>query len=459
MEGLNSGQGDGSADPLGREEGRRVYIETFGCQMNDSDSGRILGFLKDIGYIRTGEPALADLILINTCSIRDKAEQKVYSTLGRFKGLKKENPGLMIGVSGCVAQQEGRVLLKRAPYLDLVFGTHNIHRIGDLLKDAKTRGKGVVATDLYGSIGEGEYGPWAGAVGGRAFVSIMRGCDNYCSYCVVPYTRGREASRKSADIIAEIEGLVERGAADVTLLGQNVNSYGRGLAPPDVSFPGLLRLAAGVEGVKRVRFLTSHPKDISEELICLFGEEPKLCGHMHLPVQSGSEAVLGMMGRGYTRDEYLAKAGLLRRLYPDMSITTDVIVGFPGESDADFEATMDLIREFRFDNVFSFMYSPRPGTPASAYSGHVPAEVKSARLSALQEVQRGITLGRNRSLVGRTVEVLIEGPSKAGMEEAAGRTGCNRVVNFPWRSAEAGGLHNVKITEALPNSLRAVPAA
>ncbi len=432
-----------------------VFLETFGCQMNDNDSLRMLAILKDLGYSRTAAPEMADLIIINTCSVRGKAEQKVYSTIGRFKRLKREKPSLVIGVAGCVAQQEGERLLKRSPYLDIVFGPQNIHRLEEILSAASLGKERIVATAQSAAIDETEYGRIMPASGEKASVSIMRGCDNFCSYCIVPYTRGREVSRGSAEIIREVSELASSGVMEVTLLGQNVNSYGAG-GKADAAFPELLRMVAGIEGIRRVRFITSHPKDISEELIRLFGDEPKLCRHIHLPVQSGSDPVLKRMGRGYTKKEYLSKVSMLRELYPDISVTTDIIVGFPGETEADFDATMDLLNEVRFDNVFSFMYSPRPGTPAAGFAGQTPLDVKSRRLQLLQETQKGITMERSRALVGRRAEVLVEGESKARPEEVSGRTSCNRIVNFRGAGVPAGTLADVMITDALPNSLRGV---
>ncbi|MBI5469381.1 MAG: tRNA (N6-isopentenyl adenosine(37)-C2)-methylthiotransferase MiaB [Deltaproteobacteria bacterium] len=437
---------------------KKVFLETFGCQMNENDSDRILGFLKDIRYSRTYEPGKADLIIINTCSIRDKAEQKVYSALGRFKELKSWNPGLIIGVSGCVAQQQGAKLLKRAPYLDIVFGPHNIHRLKDLLDEASLK-KRPVAVEQSAEIGADEYGFTLPSTKHRAFVSIMRGCDNFCAYCIVPYTRGREVSRGSAEVVEEVKRLSDEGVKEVTLLGQNVNSYGNNGG--DVSFPCLLRMVAGVEGIERIKFITSHPKDISEELIYLFRDEPKLCRHIHLPVQSGSDGVLRKMGRGYTVDEYFSRVSLLRSLYPGMAITTDMIVGFPGETGADFDDTMALLDRVRFDSIFSFMYSPRPGTKAASFKEQVPFEVKSERLRILMAAQREISLERNRRLEGSTIEVVVEGASKTDVEELSGRTSCGRVVNFPapeGERTEAGCLIDVSITHAFPNSLRGMVA-
>ncbi len=422
--------------------------------MNVNDSERLLGFLTDLSYSITTEPQEADLIIINTCTVRDKAEQKVYSTLGRFKELKKANPGLVIGVSGCLAQQRGAELIKRAPYIDLVMGTNNIHRIKDLLLLNGSRGKkGVVATSLADKIDRNEFSRRLQKDPYRAFVSIMRGCDNYCSYCIVPYTRGPEVSRNSRDIIEEIRGLSTGPTKEVTLLGQNVNSYhdGNGL-----NFTGLLKRVFEIENIERVRFITSHPKDLSEELIYLFGREPRLCRHLHLPVQSGSNTILRKMKRGYTIEGYLEKIELLQKLYQDIAITTDIIVGFPGETEKDFEATMDLLRRVRFDNIFSFVYSSRPGTFAAGLGGTVPREIKLERLKTLQETQRAITLERSRSLVGKTIDVLVDGASKHDDGEVAGRTRTNRVVNFQAPPELRGSIVDVTVTEACQNSLRGV---
>lgn len=431
---------------------RYVFLETFGCQMNESDSGRMLGFLSELGYEKTDMPSKADLILLNTCSIRDKAEHKVYSMLGRFKPMKDENPGLIIAVAGCVAQQEGVALLKRVAYLDLVFGPHNIHKIKEMLSAVEDGKRRVVETSFSAHIDGREY-LHTGREGAKAFVSIMRGCNNFCSYCIVPYTRGREASRKSSDILSEIRTLTLAGVKEVTLIGQNVNSYGLGDGS-ELSFPELLRAVAEIDPIERIRFVTSHPKDISEGLVSLFADEKKICRHVHLPVQSGSDAVLAMMGRGYTRDEYIGKVGRLRALCPQVSITTDIIVGFPGETDQDFEATMDLVRTIRFDNLFSFAYSPRPGTKASALEGRVDEAVSSARLTRLQEVQRDITLEKNSALIGSVTSVMIEGKSKTDPERSVGRSWCNRLVSIPSLSHQEGDIVDVEITAASPNALR-----
>jgi tRNA-2-methylthio-N6-dimethylallyladenosine synthase len=441
----------------GLQKEKTVFIDTFGCQMNESDSDRLFSLLKGIGFSRSAEPESADLIIINTCSIRDKAEQKVYSTVGRFKALKKKNPGLIICISGCVAQQEGASLLKRIPHLDMVIGTHNIHRIADLLNEVSLNRKRIVANELSSTIMDGEYRPASPDVKRKkTFVSIMRGCNNYCSYCIVPYVRGREVSRPSSDILEEVEALAANGTKEITLLGQNVNSYGTS-GGGDISFPELLRWVSRIEGIERVRFVTSHPKDISMELIKLFGEEPKLCRNIHLPIQSGSDRVLERMKRGYTVYEYLSKVFFLKKLYPGMSISTDIIVGFPGEEERDFEATMNVIREVEFDSIFSFKYSPRPRTLAATFYDQVPDSVKSRRLEILQSTQKCITMKKNKALEGKTVDVFVEGRSKAVEDELTGRAPCNRVINFPGDPALIGSIIDVMITQAYANSLRAIP--
>lgn len=443
-------------DVLNVEAGRYVYIETFGCLMNENDTSRMMGLLKEMEFTATDSPYAADLIIINTCSVRDKAEQKLYSILGRFRELKQEKPGLIIGVAGCVAQQSGSAIFKRAPYVDIVFGTHNVHRLKELLTDSFRPKRRVVATEFRPSIDLDEYAHNEVASNGKAFVAVMRGCDNFCSYCIVPYTRGREVSRKSSDILAEIEKLVKSGVKEITLVGQNVNSYGQ-TSGADVSFPALLRMASQAEGVKRVRFMTSHPKDISDELIEIFHETPVLCRHLHLPVQSGSDNILKLMRRGYTVAEYLAKAARIRAQYRDVALTSDIIAGFPGETDADFEATLELIREIRFDNCFAFMYSPRPGTDAALYQGQVPASVKASRLQRLFDMQREITEERNLTLKGSAQMVLVEGRSNksGGESDLFGRTSCGRIVHFHASDEKLIGSEvTVQIKTTHRNSLR-----
>ncbi|MBI5598671.1 MAG: tRNA (N6-isopentenyl adenosine(37)-C2)-methylthiotransferase MiaB [Deltaproteobacteria bacterium] len=472
--------------PAGKE--KYVFIETFGCQMNDNDSMRMLAHLKDSKYLPTDEPASADLILINTCSIRDKAEQKFYSAAGKYRELKEKNPSLIIGISGCVAQQAGAGLLKRIPYVDMVIGTHNVHNVPELVEEISDR-RGRLAgrpdekisrTEFRDTIGPGEYAAYGLPYGGgvKASVSIMRGCDNFCTYCIVPSVRGKEASRPCEDILDDVKRLADQGVKEITLLGQNVNSYrptSRSQRPdgPAVTFPGLLRLVCAVDPIERVRFVTSHPKDMSTELIYLFGEEAKkLSRNVHLPLQSGSDSVLGRMKRGYTVAGYLSKVALLRRLYPDISITTDIIAGFPGESGEDFEKTVTVLREVEFDGVFSFKYSPRPNTAAAGFSDQVPAEVAQERLLRIQEIQKGITAKKMKALVGRNMDVLVEGESnrqgrldgrqgrptdcQGRPTEMTGRTPCNRVVNFPGPRERVGAIVGVLITGACSNSLRGI---
>lgn len=421
--------------------------------MNDDDSSRILSLMNAAGYKPTTDPAAADLIVVNTCSVRDKAEQKVYSALGRLKRLKRDRPRLIIGVSGCVAQQEGRALLKRVPHLDIVIGTHAIHMLPRLVRKVLAGEGPLCETTLTESLRSEEYSiptPDEGKV--KSFVTIMRGCNNYCSYCIVPFLRGPEVSRPSAELLAEIGTLAEAGVREVTLLGQNVNSYGN--SGEDVTFVELLRRVASIDGIERVRFVTSHPRDLSVEIIDLFGAEQKLARSIHLPVQSGSDAVLERMGRGYTVQEYMVKIDRLRAVCPDISITTDIIVGFPGESDEDFERTMELVRTVQFDGIFSFKYSPRPGTRAATFDLTIPADVASARLELLQSVQKAITLEKNRTMVGTTQTVLVEGTSKTTVSELTGRTSTNRVVNMPGDLTLVGKMIPVTLTEAFANSLR-----
>ena len=346
------------------KQGKLLYIETFGCQMNVSDSERIAALLDGIGYSRTGDSSLADLIILNTCSVRAKAEQKVYSRLGRFRGLKDGNNRVILGVGGCVAQQRGESLLEAVPYLDFVFGTHNLHLLPQLVTAAE-QGKRESRTAFSHGAERPDLFPAPVKEGGVSrFVTVMQGCDNYCSYCIVPYVRGREASRSSAEIIDEIRGMADKGVKEVTLLGQNVNSYGM-KSPGEPDFAGLLRRVDEVQGIERIRFVTSHPKDISPSLVSCFAELPKLCGHIHLPAQAGSDEVLVRMNRGYTRSQYLEKITALRNARPDIRISGDMIVGFPGETEEDFLLTLSLMEEVRYADLFSFIYSVRPETVAA----------------------------------------------------------------------------------------------
>ena len=428
-----------------------LYLATFGCQMNERDSERIAGLLRGLDYRLTDELGDADLILVNTCSIREKAVSKLYSALGRFKRYKELN-GAIIGVGGCVAQQEGERLLKKLPYLDLVFGTNNIHRLPQLLKYIEEKKKRLCKTELT-TEAEPEESFICGDTQGRitAFVSITRGCNNFCSYCIVPYVRGREVSRKSGYILSEVKRLAGKGVKEVTLLGQNVNSY---RSDDGVLFPELINMISSVDGIKRIRFTTSHPKDISEKLICSFIDNKKLCAHIHLPVQSGSDRILALMNRGYTRDDYLNKVGRLRELIPSIAITTDIIVGFPGETEKDFCDTISLVEKVGFDGMFSFKYSRRPMTRAADMDGQIDDQIKSDRLSVLHKVQKEIAFKKNKMLEGSTVEVLVEGSSKKNDDELTGRTPCNRVVNFPGNIDFVGDIIKVKIKKAFSNSLR-----
>ena len=428
-----------------------LYVETFGCQMNVSDSDKIMALLKGIGYSHTNDSSLADLIILNTCSVRAKAEQKVYNRLGGFKGQKNRNRSLILGVGGCVAQQEGERLLEAVPYLDIVFGTHNLHMLPELVQAAE-KGERLSQTafhdngirlDLFPSVdGEG---------GVSRFVTIIQGCDNYCSYCIVPYVRGREISRRSAEIIHEIREMADKGVREVTLLGQNVNSYGL-KSPGEPDFASLLRLVAEVPGIERIRFSTSHAKDISQPLIDCFAELPKLCGHMHLPAQSGSDAVLDRMNRGYTRRQYLEKIAALKAARPGIQITGDMIIGFPGESEADFSETLSLMEEVRYADLFSFIYSVRPETRAAGYPDDINHREKQERLERLQARQREMTLERNKSFVGSRQQLLTEGVSRRG-DQLFGRSSGNRVVNFASDPALIGSLVEVTIIKAFQNSL------
>jgi len=433
---------------------KKFFILTFGCQMNVYDSERIAQILIARNYHPVDDPARADLILVNTCSVREKPEQKVYSALGRFRALKRKKPGLLIGAAGCVAQQEGEGLLARIPYLDFVLGTKEIRKIPEILDDLEKSEKRACAIALDGRIDPYRGLPLFPAPNGpTAFVSIMQGCDNFCSYCVVPFVRGREVSRPSRDIQEEITALSEKGVKEVTLLGQNVNSYGL-RTPGEPDFVKLLESIEKIPGVERIRFTTSHPKDLSPGLIGAFGHLSKLCEHIHLPLQSGSNRILGRMNRGYTREEYLGKVQGLRAACPEISITTDFIVGFPGEEEEDFRETLEMVERIHFEEMFSFRYSDRPRTRASTFAGKIPEESKQKRLAELQALQRGITQRRYQAWEGREAEVLVEGPSKAREGEKTGRTRANHIVNFPGSPAGVGSLVRVRIQKALAHSLR-----
>lgn len=429
------------------------HIRTFGCQMNVHDSEQLGELLRRSGHAETARERKADLIVVNTCSIRRKAEQKVFSLLGRFRGLKEANPALLIAVCGCMAQKFKGELIEQFPQVDLVAGTHNIDRIPALVERLRNGDGPLVETDFRESV------PSIGVVvppgPGRvsAWVTIMQGCNNFCAFCVVPHLRGREESRPLGDILREIEALAEGGVREVTLLGQNVNSYGATLGNGD-TFPRLLREIDAVEGLERIRFTTSHPKDLSDELIDCFRSVRKLCGHIHLPVQSGSDRILERMNRRYTAAAYVDRVERLRRTCPGIAVTTDIIVGFPGETDEDFRATLALMKTVKFDGAFSFKYSVREGTAASRFDGHLDERVKGARLTELQALQERHTLERNRLVEGRREEVLVEGFSRNSGNDVTGRTRSNRIVNFPGNAAMIGRTLPVRIVEACAHSLR-----
>jgi tRNA-2-methylthio-N6-dimethylallyladenosine synthase len=432
---------------------KRVYIETYGCQMNEQDTERILRLLEGSQYLETKHAQEADLILINTCSVREKPEHKVYSALGRFKRFKEEN-GAIIGVTGCVAQQEGDRLLDRVPYLDMVIGTHAIPLIPHLLKKIEGTGERVceINFDENGTYLRTPL-PQSSLAKVKSYVTIMQGCDHFCSYCIVPYVRGREKSRSSVEIIEEVSHLAEMGVKEVCLLGQNVNGYGKGLEE-EISFTGLLERINEIRRIERIRFTTSHPKDLSEELIQAFSKLKKLCEHSHLPFQSGSDRILKAMHRGYTKESYLEKINRLKEVCPSIALTADVIVGFPGEEEKDFEETLDLLKKVQFDDLFSVKYSPRKGTRAAQFQDKVEEKVKQDRLSVLQEIQREITLQKNQALEGQVEEVLVEGCSKQSDQDVTGRTRSNKIINFEGALNLAGELVPVKISKAYPHSLR-----
>lgn len=431
---------------------RKFYVTTMGCQMNEYDSDYLSQLLLQDRFEVSERPEDADLIMINTCTVRKKAEQKAYSLLGRMVSIKRRRPDIIIGLMGCIAQQEGAQLLERFPELDFVLGTREIGRIREVLDRVEGTGKRIAATGLDKIYMPSQHLPgyFAGKV--KSYLSIMEGCDNFCSYCIVPYVRGREVSRPPKEILDEANSLVSQGVREITLLGQNVNSY-RSEEDDSFGFPSLLRELEKLDGLKRIRFTTSHPKDLSNDLIRCFGELEKLCPHIHLPVQAGSNRVLKLMNRGYTRERYAELIKKLRDVRPDIAVTSDVIVGFPGESDEDFHLTLDLIRKIQFDNIYSFKYSDREGTPAASLDRKVSEEMKAKRLSSLQALQKGITLEKNKLLEGTEVEVLVEGPSKRG-NQLTGRTDTNKVVNFNFADGILGELVKVKIKRSFANSLR-----
>ncbi len=433
----------------------RLFIKTFGCQMNEYDSSRMADLLHvSHGYERTDDPSQADMVLLNTCSVREKAQEKVFSLLGRWRARKQANRDLVIGVGGCVASQEGEMILKRAPYVDMVFGPQTLHRLPAMLDDVL--GRRSRAVDIsFPEIEKFDCLPPPRVEGVKAYVSIMEGCSKYCSFCVVPYTRGTEFSRPFDDVIAEIYGLAQQNVREVTLLGQNVNGYcGATHDGRMMEFAELLHYVAVVEGIERIRYTTSHPIDFSDALVEAYAEISELVSHLHLPVQSGSDRILELMKRGYTVRDYLDWIEKLRSVRPEIAVSSDFIIGFPGESEEDFDATMALIDEVRFDQSFSFLYSQRPGTPAAELADDVPLETKKRRLAALQEKINGLAGEYSRHMVGTEQVVLVDGISKKDPGEISGRTENNRVVNFGGNTSSVGSFVPVTITDALPNSLR-----
>ncbi|BAO45746.1 tRNA (N6-isopentenyl adenosine(37)-C2)-methylthiotransferase MiaB [Thiolapillus brandeum] len=433
----------------------KLYIKTFGCQMNEYDSSKMEDVLRDAhGMELVAVPEEADVLLLNTCSIREKAQEKVFSLLGRWKDWKKDKPGLVIGVGGCVASQEGEAIRRRAPFVDLVFGPQTLHRLPAMLEQVRTSGRAVVDVS-FPEIEKFDRLPEPRAEGPSAFVSIMEGCSKYCTYCVVPYTRGTEISRPFDDVVAEVAQLAGQGVREVNLLGQNVNAYRGEMHDGEVADLALLiRYVAAIDGIERIRFTTSHPVEFSDSLIEVYGEVPELVSFLHLPVQSGSDRVLMAMKRGHSAFEYKQKIRRLRAIRPDISISSDFIVGFPGETEEDHRLTMQLIEDIGFDQSFSFIYSRRPGTPAADFTDDVPHQTKQARLAQLQQAINSNAQRISRRMVGTLQRVLVERHARKDSRELAGRTENNRVVNFPGPDNLVGQFVEVRITEALPNSLR-----
>ena len=438
---------------------KKVYIKTYGCQMNEYDSDKMADVMVAAKNMQiTQTPEEADVLLLNTCSIREKAQEKVFSQLGQWRQLKVKNPDLVIGVGGCVASQEGAALQARAPQVDVVFGPQTLHRLPELIDQARRDRKPVVDIS-FPAIEKFDNLPAPSIDGPCAFVSIMEGCSKYCSYCVVPYTRGEEISRPLNDVLLEIMRLAEQGVKEVTLLGQNVNGYRGNMDSGDIcNFTLLLHYVASIDGIERIRYTTSHPLEFSDALIDAYAELPKLVNHLHLPVQSGSDRILAAMKRGYTALEFKSKVRKLRTHRPDISMSSDFIVGFPGETDYDFEQTMQLIEEVGFDQSFSFIFSARPGTPAASLADDTPAQVKKARLQRLQSRITEMANAISAKMVGSKQQILVTGLSKKSGNEVAGRTENNRVVNVQGTEDLVGQLTTVEITEALPNSLRGVLA-
>ena len=439
---------------------KKVFIKTFGCQMNEYDSDKMADVLgASDGLVRTDTAEDADVILLNTCSVREKAQEKVFSDLGRLRELKIARPDLLIGVGGCVASQEGDAIVKRAPYVDLVFGPQTLHRLPQMV--AARRSSGNAQVDIsFPEIEKFDHLPPATVNGPCAFVSIMEGCSKYCSYCVVPYTRGEEVSRRFEDVLAEVAGLAAQGVREITLLGQNVNAFRGEMEGGEIAdFALLLEYVAAIPGVERIRFVTSHPKEFTQRLIDAYARIPQLVDHLYLPAQHGSDKVLGAMKRGYTALEYKSIVRRIRAVRPNMSVSSDFIVGFPGETDADFEAMMKLILEVEFDTSYSFIFSKRPGTPAASLADDTPHEIKLARLQRLQAAIDANTRRYSAAMVGTRQRILVEGPSKKDANELQGRSENNRVVNFAVEegvdpASMVGSMVDVIITESFNYTLR-----
>jgi tRNA-2-methylthio-N6-dimethylallyladenosine synthase len=436
---------------------KKVFIRTFGCQMNEYDSDKMADLLGTTGVVKTDNVEDADIILFNTCSVREKPQEKVFHELGRVRKLKEQKPGLIIGVGGCVASQEGGAIVERAPYVDIVFGPQTLHRLPELIAARRASGKAQVDVS-FPEIEKFDALPAArveGEAGTSAFVSIMEGCSKFCTFCIVPYTRGEEVSRPLDDVLREVQALIAQGVKEVTLLGQNVNAY-QGLTSEgdtvDLAF--IIETIAAMPQVERIRYTTSHPREMTQRLIDVYAITPKLVSHLHLPVQAGSDRVLAAMKRGYTVLEYKSVIRKLRAARPDLSLSTDFIVGFPGETAEDFEKTMQLIDEIGFDTSFSFLFSPRPGTPAAEMTDDTPAELKTQRLMRLQKRIEDLAFAVSASMVGTVQKVLVEGRAKKDAHELAGRTANNRVVNFKGSQRQIGQFIDVTITAALPHSLR-----
>ena len=430
----------------------KLHVITYGCQMNEYDSERVAGLLREQRYELTENAADADLILVNTCAIREKAEDKVFSKLGELRALKRERPELVLGVMGCMAQLQQGTVQKRAPYVDLVFGSPAVARVGELVERVRRERRPLMDTAEAPLVKITARPPSASRL--KAYVTVMEGCEKHCTFCVVPRTRGRERSHPPEAIVGEVRGLVADGCREVTLLGQTVNAYGRDLTPP-TDLAELFRRVNDVEGLARIRFTTSNPYNLTPKLIAAMRDVPKVCEWFHLPLQSGSDRVLARMNRGYTRAEYLDLIAALRDAVPELALSTDLIVGFPGETEADFEATLEMVERVQYDNVFAFRYSRRPGTPAAEMADQIAEDEKARRNARLLAVVERVTAARSARLAGQVVEVLVEGASRRNPGELSGRTRCNRVVNFEGGAAAVGDVVAARVTGVMPHSLRA----